>query len=251
MRLLRDIGWLTVGLLIGFLAFKTPQLIEKRAAVVSETIRPVDVPADVAALTSLQRRIVAIAKTHGPGSGFIYRWGGFNPPYFDCSGYVGHVLQDAGVENIPRTSYAMWWDARAKHVPIGQVRPGDVLFFIALGGRNSPGHVGIAIGQWSRDGRQVMYDYHRTGYPARISYIRDHPDFIGAARWWHPVQVPSNLLGKAVFLAHRFHEKIQWGAKKTVQFIPRHGWAFVKWARKQHYSVHSTPQYINITFVKK
>ena len=69
--------------------------------------------------------------------GVPYVWGGEGPSGFDCSGLVQYVYGKLGV-HLPRTSYAQYNAGR--HVSRGDLRPGDVVFFDALG------HVGIYIG---------------------------------------------------------------------------------------------------------
>ena len=69
--------------------------------------------------------------------GVPYVWGGESPSGFDCSGLVQYVYGKLGV-HLPRTSYAQYNAGR--HVGRSDLRPGDLVFFDALG------HVGIYIG---------------------------------------------------------------------------------------------------------
>ncbi|HXX65785.1 MAG TPA: NlpC/P60 family protein [Polyangiaceae bacterium] len=64
-----------------------------------------------------------------------YCWGGAGPACFDCSGLVQTAWGSVGVR-LPRTADAI--ATRLEHVPLGDVRSGDVLWW--------PGHVGLYAG---------------------------------------------------------------------------------------------------------
>jgi cell wall-associated NlpC family hydrolase len=70
-----------------------------------------------------------------------YRYGGYSPQGFDCSGLVHYSYARAGGQ-LPRNTNGLW--ARSRTIPMGDVRPGDLLFFHQEGKSNS--HVGIYIG---------------------------------------------------------------------------------------------------------
>lgn len=101
-----------------------------------------------------------------------YCWGGTGPRCFDCSGLVQAAWAHAGIR-LPRTTGAQA-DALAE-VPIGAIRPGDVLWW-------SHGHVGLYVG-----GGAIVDAYHsgagvvrrRAPVPDRV--LRVAP---GAARAW-------------------------------------------------------------------
>ena len=203
---------------------------------VASTLRGVamvDVPRAYAALTLEQQELVALAREYGPGSGIVYRWGGESPRWgFDCSGYVRYLYLRLGI-SIPHNSRLLWADLRAKHVPRGYERPGDLLFFVgSSGGRNAgppPGHVGIYLG----NGRMV--DYYSTGRPARLMMLRDHAGYMGARRYLRPVQVAKMVAHKAFTLAQRYHLRIRDGdGRGTVTFIPRRR-VLMHWAKTTHH----------------
>jgi hypothetical protein len=83
---------------------------------------------------SLGERAVHTAEQY---LGVPYVWGGESPSGFDCSGLVQYVYGKLGV-HLPRTSFAQYNAGR--HVSRSGLRPGDLVFFDALG------HVGIDIG---------------------------------------------------------------------------------------------------------
>lgn len=76
--------------------------------------------------------------------GTPYRYGGDTPRGgFDCSGLVYWASREAGYAGVPRTVREQYRQLR--HVPLNQLRPGDVLFFRFR--RGPPTHDGIYIGR--------------------------------------------------------------------------------------------------------
>jgi len=73
--------------------------------------------------------------------GTPYRYGGTSPRGFDCSGLVYYAYRKAGIP-VPRTTLAQLRHAR--HVPLNQLRPGDLVFFKL--DRRPVSHVGIYAG---------------------------------------------------------------------------------------------------------
>lgn len=74
--------------------------------------------------------------------GSRYRLGGTTPEGFDCSGYVGYVLDKVGISNLPRDSHSMYKAVPA--VSRKEAMPGDLVFFHGKSGYVS--HVGIFAG---------------------------------------------------------------------------------------------------------
>jgi len=75
--------------------------------------------------------------------GVAYRYGGNHPTTgFDCSGFIQFSYQRAG-KAIPRTTRAQYQSSQI--IPLGQIRPGDLLFYETEGRR--PGHVAMYIGR--------------------------------------------------------------------------------------------------------
>ena len=194
--------------------------------------RMADVPVQYAGLTSTQDYLVADAIKYGPMASCVYRWAGESPIYgFDCSGFTQYVYAQVGI-SIPRDSRGQY--AHGLVVPIGQERPGDLVFFHGgTGGVNAgppPGHVGIYIG----GGKFV--EYYQTGYHARISVLASASGYMGARRYgWNPVQVPAQFLGKADAIAARFHELIYGTVDRTVVIYEPKSAKLLKWAKAQRY----------------
>ncbi|MER5508358.1 NlpC/P60 family protein [Streptomyces sp. NPDC002766] len=67
-----------------------------------------------------------------------YVWGAEGPDSFDCSGLTSQAWLYAGVV-IPRTSEEQW--ARLPHVPVSQMRPGDLIIYFS-----DASHVALYIG---------------------------------------------------------------------------------------------------------
>ncbi|HEY1740041.1 MAG TPA: NlpC/P60 family protein, partial [Acidimicrobiia bacterium] len=96
-----------------------------------------------------------------------YQYGAGGPGSFDCSGLTAFAWAHAGV-GMAHNAAAQYGEF--PHVAIGNVEPGDLVFF------GSPiHHVGIVVG-----GGQ-MIEAPETGYDVRYaSYFRS--DLVGAAR---------------------------------------------------------------------
>ena len=70
-----------------------------------------------------------------------YKYGGASPAGFDCSGLVRFSYRQAGVALPHNTEQQR---RISKHVKLGELRRGDLLFFDQEGKKNS--HVGIYLG---------------------------------------------------------------------------------------------------------
>ena len=78
--------------------------------------------------------------------GYPYVWGGSKPSTsFDCSGFVCWVINQSGVDSVGRTTANGLFNY-CSHIPQGEARPGDLIFF--QGTYDTPGasHVGIYVG---------------------------------------------------------------------------------------------------------
>jgi len=84
---------------------------------------------------------VAFAKRQ---EGVPYVWGGETSGVgFDCSGLVQWAWAQAGYA-MPRTTEEQW--AALPHVPLNQLRPGDLLYYYNLDGDNAVDHVVMYVG---------------------------------------------------------------------------------------------------------
>jgi cell wall-associated NlpC family hydrolase len=139
-----------------------------------------------AALTTSAARGATAVRAALRWLGTRYSWGGGNesgPTYgvaqgaeikgFDCSGLAMYAWSKAGVR-LDHWTGTQW--TSGPHVPVGELRPGDLVFFAT--DKSNPDtihHVGIYIG----DGRMVEAPY--TGARVRIASIY-RGDLIGATR---------------------------------------------------------------------
>jgi cell wall-associated NlpC family hydrolase len=99
------------------------------------------VAASPAAGSASAARVLATADRY---VGTRYRYGGESPSDgFDCSGFVQYVFGRHGVE-LPRTSAQQAGAGRAVPGRVGELRPGDLMFFDTEG--HGVDHVAIYVG---------------------------------------------------------------------------------------------------------
>ncbi|MFC8452402.1 NlpC/P60 family protein [Kitasatospora sp. NPDC057223] len=96
-----------------------------------------------------------------------YVWGGAGPDVFDCSGLTSQAWLHAG-KPIPRTSQEQW--AQLQHVPLNQMRPGDLVIYFA-----GATHVAMYIGGG------LVVQAPRPGAVIKVSPIGSMP-ILGAVR---------------------------------------------------------------------
>ena len=102
--------------------------------------------------------------------GTTYVWGAADPDVgFDCSGLTSWAWAQAGV-SIPHSSSAQY---SLPHVPLGQVQPGDLIFYY------SPiSHVAMYIG-----GGQIIHARHPgADGVVQISSMYGYSTPVGASR---------------------------------------------------------------------
>ncbi|MFD8725824.1 NlpC/P60 family protein [Streptomyces sp. NPDC059629] len=96
-----------------------------------------------------------------------YEWGAAGPKAYDCSGLTSQAWDHAGTP-IPRTSQEQW--AGLPHVPLNQLRPGDLVVYFP-----EATHVALYLG----GGRVVQAP--RPGAKIKVSPIAANP-ILGAVR---------------------------------------------------------------------
>ncbi|MEW2622612.1 NlpC/P60 family protein [Streptomyces sp. NPDC048106] len=96
-----------------------------------------------------------------------YVWGAQGPSAYDCSGLTSQAWQHAGTP-IPRTSQEQWH--RLRRVPLGRLRPGDLVIYFP-----EATHVAIYVG----GGKVVQAP--RPGTSVKISPVASNP-VLGAVR---------------------------------------------------------------------
>ncbi len=136
--------------------------------------RGVSVAAGGSIAVVLQRALSAL--------GVMYAWGGGNAygptlgvhglgdPYgdyakvgFDCSGLMVYAFAGAGV-SLPH--YAAYQAEMGRHVPLSQLRPGDMLFYSTDGSIAGIHHVTMYIGNG------MMVEAYESSMPVRVTSVR-------------------------------------------------------------------------------
>jgi peptidoglycan DL-endopeptidase CwlO len=103
-----------------------------------------------------------------------YQWGGADPARYDCSGLTMVAWAHAGVQLLHHTGY-QWQEG--PHVPLSQLRRGDLLFYATnTSDPSTIHHVAIYIGS----GMMVNAPY--TGAFIRIDGMYQPGGLIGAVR---------------------------------------------------------------------
>jgi len=111
--------------------------------------------------------------------GSRYRWGGASPSGFDCSGLTSYVYRQFGV-GLPHSAAAQYNSRYGAMIgSMGNLAPGDLMYFANTGGRRGISHVAIYVG----GGQMVHAMTPRYGVQASgiwSSYWQNH--FVGAIR---------------------------------------------------------------------
>lgn len=115
--------------------------------------------------------------------GTRYLLGGTTPRAFDCSGFVGYVYRNFGI-NLDRTSRQQY--LQGNRISVGELQPGDLLFFSCRSsGRGNVGHVAMVVSV-DRDSNSCKFIHASTKkgvtyqkFPDNGYYSRN---FIGAKR---------------------------------------------------------------------
>jgi cell wall-associated NlpC family hydrolase len=101
--------------------------------------------------------------------GVPYQWGGSSPSGFDCSGLIQWSYAQVGI-SLPHYSGAQY--DSTTHIPLGDIAPGDLLFY----GPGGSEHVAMYIG----GGEMVEAPY--TGATVTDNPIRTGDGFVGVGR---------------------------------------------------------------------
>jgi cell wall-associated NlpC family hydrolase len=102
-----------------------------------------------------------------------YLWGATGPASFDCSGLTGAAYAAAGL-TLPRTSRQQWF--AGPHVALGQLEPGDLLFWASdLSDPSTIHHVALYAGNG------LMVAAPHTGDVVRVQPVY-LDGYIGAVR---------------------------------------------------------------------
>lgn len=102
------------------------------AGIAESVPAPAAEPQLASSLTSFAKRFL----------GTRYRLGGTTPRAFDCSGFVGYVYRNFGI-NLDRTSRQQY--LQGDRVNVGNLQPGDLLFFRSRRSGGAVGHVAMVV----------------------------------------------------------------------------------------------------------
>lgn len=139
-----------------------------------------DEDADVASTDASAGKIINYAERF---LGTRYILGATGPSAFDCSGFIGYVYRNFGI-NLDRTSRQQY--LQGEKVTLNNLRPGDLLFFSSRSsGRGRVGHVAM-VTEVNPDGSCRFI--HASSGKGRVTY-QSFPDngyyernFVGARR---------------------------------------------------------------------
>jgi cell wall-associated NlpC family hydrolase len=95
--------------------------------------------------------------------GVADEFGDFNKIGFDCSGLMVYAFAGAGVY-LPH--YSGYQYQAGRHVPLSQLRPGDMLFYSSNGSASGIHHVTLYIGNGE------MVEAYESGMPVRVTSVR-------------------------------------------------------------------------------
>ena len=98
--------------------------------------------------------------------GYPYVWGGSKPSTsFDCSGFVCWVINQSGVDSVGRTTATGLFNY-CSHIPPGEAKPGDLIFFQGTYDTSGASHVGIYVGNGMmiHCGSPIQYASINTSY---------------------------------------------------------------------------------------
>jgi cell wall-associated NlpC family hydrolase len=121
-----------------------------------------------------EHRAAVAAQLRAAEIGKPYQWGAIGPATYDCSGLAMDAWARAGIR---LGHYTGWQWPAGPHVPIGQLRRGDLVFYATnTADPATIHHVGIYIGGG------MMVDAPFTGAFVRIDSIYQFAGLIGATR---------------------------------------------------------------------
>ena len=123
-----------------------------------------------------------------------YKWAGFTPKGWDCSGMIWYVLgHDMGMTHILGMRFSLNWHgpvasmyaAIGSHVPAGQEQPGDLIVFAT--------HIGIVVGGGEMVSalspkygtKKTPYSWGPTGEPHTFRRVVPEPSNLRPIRGPH------------------------------------------------------------------
>ncbi len=101
-----------------------------------------------------ERQIEEVIKTARSYTGTPYKWGGTTRSGIDCSALTGHAYEAINL-NLPRTADAQ--ALKGEKVKMGELKPGDLLFFATGKKRRVITHVGLVTEVKGKDNVKFIH----------------------------------------------------------------------------------------------
>jgi cell wall-associated NlpC family hydrolase len=148
----------TTDILSSLNAVNKPQIIDKLADTTQLLTSGMQIPID--SLIDFSKKFI----------GTPYRYGGRSPKGFDCSGFVGYVFRQFGVELPPSSrSQALVGEKVARD----SIQKGDLVFFKGRSSKSSNiGHVALVVAVSDTNDIQFI---HSTRHGLRLDWLSEEP----------------------------------------------------------------------------
>lgn len=137
---------------------------------------PVSTASGASVSTVIRRALSAVGIIYAWGGGDEYgptrgihdggvadSYGDYDKIGFDCSGLMVYAFAGVGVHLAHYTGYQY---PAGQHVPISDIRPGDMLFYTSNGSESGIHHVTLYIGGG------MMVEAYESGMPVRVTTVR-------------------------------------------------------------------------------
>ncbi len=104
--------------------------------------------------SKIKDQVSTVIKTARSYTGTPYKWGGTTRAGIDCSALTGHAFESINI-SLPRTADAQ--ALKGEKVKIGELQPGDLVFFATGKKRRVITHVGIITEVKAKDNAKFIH----------------------------------------------------------------------------------------------